>query len=385
MIATQVEASPQLAALFRLADAEAAAVAGTTSPNPPVGALIVEYQPTAGGAELPRVLGRGATQPPGQAHAEVMALRDAGGAARGAWAIVTLEPCNHTGRTGPCAEALIAAGVRRVDYLFADPNPQAEGGADTLRAAGIEVHGPYASLTAPAAADTPTLAGPWQARWTLEPWLRAITAKRPSITLKLATTLDGKVAARNRTSQWITGSASRHAAHADRARRDAILVGTGTVLADNPSLTARQPDGTTYPAAQQPIPVVMGERELPATATLAQPERGTLRLATHSVPEVLAALRDAGVIDVLVEGGPTIASAFLAAGVVDEIHHYMAPSVLGGAAHSALSPAAIPGLTGEDISDLTRYVPRELHRHGDDIQWVLTAQRPSTSPSPGAT
>jgi len=210
-----------------------AEVRGRTSPNPPVGAAILDRN-----GEL---VGRGATQPAGGPHAEVMALREAGERARGGTAVVTLEPCNHTGRTGPCSQALVDAGVDTVYYCQPDPNPVATGGATFLRENGVNAECLDHEVEA------------------LVPWLTAVRRNRPSVTLKFAQTLDGFTAALDGSSQWITGPEARRHVHGDRSRRDAIIIGTGTAIADNPSLTARDGD-RELPV--QPRRVVIGGRSL---------------------------------------------------------------------------------------------------------------------------
>ena len=337
---------------------------GRTSPNPPVGAVIED---SAG-----HVVGHGATEPAGGRHAEIVALEQASTRAHGGRAIVTLEPCNHTGRTGPCSQALIAAGISRVDYLFADPFRPASGGAECLREAGIEVHGPYLPSPEQIAAWTPVQA--------VEPWLRGVKNKRPHVILKLATTLDGRVAASDKTSQWITGEVARQHAHRRRAGVDAILVGTGTVAADDPKLTARDSNGLALPADKQPLRVVMGRSGVPEDAAILH-QRGEVMIArTHDVHEVLQDLHARGVVTVLVEGGPTIAAAFLAADVVDEVNFYGAPALLGGGfnaiaggeggSDSATGPVSYLGRT---IADMRRFTPRQIEVLGDDVLWTLTA------------
>ena len=293
-------------AMLRAIDASRAAQ-GISSPNPPVGAVIV--------APDGAVVGVGATQPPGGPHAEIMALRQAGESARGATAVVTLEPCNHTGRTGPCAQALLEAGITAVVYAVADPNPTAAGGARTLHAAGVTVHEGVGLDAAEA--------GP------LRPWLFRQRHGRPLVTAKIATTIDGRIAAPDGTSQWITGPAARAHAHEIRSRIDAIVVGTGTALRDNPKLTARRPDGQPY--AHQPTRVVTGRRDLPADAAL-RGGPGYLHVHSHDPAAVLAVLPDA--LWVLVEGGPSIIGAFADADLIDEIDHYLAPALLGAGASS---------------------------------------------------
>ena len=313
---------------MRQAITESAAAQGVSTPNPPVGAVIVDRAGT--------IVGVGHTAPPGGPHAEIAALTQAGAAARGATAVVTLEPCNHTGRTGPCSQALIAAGVAHVCFGVADPNPTAAGGADTLRAAGVSVD---AGVLADEVAASP-----------LQPWLHRQTTGRPFVTVKLATSIDGRVAASDGTSQWITGPAARAHAHERRSRIDAIVVGTGTALADDPSLTARRPDGTRYP--HQPTRVVVGHRDLPADANLRDDAAPLLRVATREPAEVLDALDDA--LWVLVEGGPTLAGAFVAAGLVDSVEASVAP-VLLGAGRNAVD---VPTIT--TLADAVRFTTREV-------------------------
>lgn len=237
--------------------------------------------------------------------------------ARGATAVVTLEPCAHTGRTGPCAQALIEAGVARVVIAVPDPNPVAGGGAALLRAAGI---------------DVVTGVGAQEAGAMLEPWLVAVRRGRPFVTLKLATTLDGRVAAADGSSRWITSPESRAHAHALRAEVDAILVGTGTALADRPALTARTRDGSL--ADHQPLRVVIGDRDAPGD---------WLRITGHDPAAALAVLAEREVRHVLVEGGPTVSAAFLRAGLVDRVLAYVAP-VLLGAGRSAVTDLGIDTL-----------------------------------------
>ncbi|WP_291313632.1 bifunctional diaminohydroxyphosphoribosylaminopyrimidine deaminase/5-amino-6-(5-phosphoribosylamino)uracil reductase RibD [Corynebacterium sp. UBA2622] len=304
------------------------AVRGTTSPNPPVGCAIVG----AGG----EVLATGGTSPAGGPHAEINALRTAGDAARGGTAVVTLEPCNHTGRTGPCSHALAEAGVSRVIYLTADPNPQAAGGADYLREHGVE------------AVHEPVRVG------ALQPWLASVRHNRVSVTAKFAATADGFTAAPDGTSQWITGPAARRHVHADRAMRDAILVGTGTALADNPSLTARRPDGTLM--ERQPRRVVIGKRSV-REGNLTR--LGFEQYATLS--EALEALWETGARDVLVEGGAGLLTSVFELGVVDRIQAYLAPMLLGGG-----RPVVERALAGT-LADARRYTLTGATALGDDV------------------
>ena len=291
-------------AAMRQAVALADQVKGTTYPNPPVGAVILDSDG--------QVAGSGATEPAGGAHAEVVALRAAGDRARGGAAVVTLEPCNHHGRTPPCVDALLAAGVATVVYAVADPNPEAAGGAGRLRSAGVAV--------------TEGVAGAEVADGPLREWLHKQRTGRPHITWKFATSIDGRSAAADGSSQWITSPAARADLHRRRAAADAIVVGTGTVFVDDPSLTARAPDGTLR--GHQPLRVVVGRREVPAQARVRSADAPTVLLRTRDPREVVEALSDRT--DVLVEGGPVLAGAFLRAGVVDRILAYVAPILLGG-------------------------------------------------------
>ncbi|WP_353116088.1 bifunctional diaminohydroxyphosphoribosylaminopyrimidine deaminase/5-amino-6-(5-phosphoribosylamino)uracil reductase RibD [Microbacterium sp.] len=283
----------------------ALAAHGPRGVNPQVGAVIL----SPAGEVLSEGWHRGAGTP----HAEVDALsRLAPGAAAGATAVVTLEPCNHTGRTGPCALALIEAGVARVVYALDDPGVVSGGGAERLRAAGV-------SVESGEQADA--------AEGLIAAWLEVQRLGRPHVTVKWAQSLDGRAAAPDGTSQWITGPAARADVHRRRAGADAIVVGTGTVLADDPALTARDGDALL---PHQPVPVVVGARETPAEAAVRRHPHAPLFFPSRDLPAVLADLRDRGMQRVFVEGGPTLASAFLAAGLVDEVLAYLAPVLLGG-------------------------------------------------------
>lgn len=306
-------------AAMRLAMAQAEQVKGSTYPNPPVGAVILD----AGGD----VVAVGGTEPAGGAHAEVVALRRAGERARGGAAVVTLEPCNHHGRTPPCVDALVAAGVSTVVFAVPDPNPVAAEGAQALQRAGI--------TTVPG-----VLAGE-VAGSSLREWLHKVRTARPHVTWKYAASLDGRSAAADGSSQWITSVEARADVHLRRAAADAIVVGTGTVFADDPTLTARRPDGTRYDS--QPLRVVVGEREIPSAARVLNNDAATVLIRSHDPVEVLRALADRT--DVFLEGGPTLASAFLRAGVVDRILAYVAPLLLGGPG-AAVSDVGVPDITG---------------------------------------
>lgn len=289
---------------MQLAAQHAYQVKGTTYPNPPVGAAILD----PGG----RVVGVGGTEPAGGAHAEIVALRRAGRLAAGGIAVVTLEPCNHYGKTPPCVNALLEARVSTVVYAVADPNAIAGGGAARLMSGGIQVRsGVLADQVA---------AGP------LREWLHKQRTGLPHVTWKYATSIDGRSAAADGSSQWISSEAARADLHRRRATADAIIVGTGTILVDNPALTARLPDGSL--AERQPLRVVVGMRDMPSEAQVLNDDSRTMVIRTHDPQEVLKALSDRT--DVLLEGGPTLAGAFLRAGAIDRILAYVAPMLLGG-------------------------------------------------------
>ena len=300
----QPQSVDSLDAAMRLAIEHSYQVKGTTYPNPPVGAVIVDPQG--------RVVGVGATEPAGGDHAEVLALRRAGGLAAGGIAFVTLEPCNHYGKTPPCVNALIESRVSLVVYAVDDPNAIAGGGAGRLQAAGVQVRsGVLADQVA---------AGP------LREWLHKQRTGLPHLTWKYASSVDGRSAAADGTSQWISSEASRLDLHRRRATADAIVVGTGTVLADDPALTARRPDGSL--ADRQPLRVVVGMREIPPEAKVLNDDSRTMVIRTHDPMEVIRALSDRT--DLLLEGGPTLAGAFLRAGAVNRVLAYVAPILLGG-------------------------------------------------------
>jgi diaminohydroxyphosphoribosylaminopyrimidine deaminase/5-amino-6-(5-phosphoribosylamino)uracil reductase len=281
-------------------------VLGTTSPNPPVGAVVLAADGT--------VAGEGATAPPGGPHAEIRALAQAGERARGGTAVVTLEPCAHTGRTGPCADALLAAGIARVVVAVPEPTQLAVGGAARLREAGVEVVEGFEQAEAEEGA--------------LASWLTGVREQRPRVVWKVGATLDGRVAAADGTSRWITGPEARAEVHRLRAGCDAVLVGSGTVLADDPQLTVRDADGRDVD--HQPLRVVLDRRgRLPETARVLDDAAPTHVSAAATPRELLDELFALGVRRLLLEGGPTLAAAFLRDGLVDEIVMHLAPTLLG--------------------------------------------------------
>jgi diaminohydroxyphosphoribosylaminopyrimidine deaminase / 5-amino-6-(5-phosphoribosylamino)uracil reductase len=317
-------------AAMRRALALAASPGVPLGPNPRVGCVIIDDS----GTEIAESHHRGA----GTVHAEAAALREAGDAARGATAVVTLEPCNHTGRTGPCAEALIAAGVRRVVFAQPDTNAVAAGGADALRAAGVEVESGLLLE---------------EARHLNRAWTFAVEHGRPFVTWKFATTLDGRSAAADGTSRWVSSRAARLDTHRLRAQCDTILVGTNTVEVDDPELTVR--DEVDEPLPRQPLRAVMGLREIAADRRVLNDRAETICLQTRDPRTALETLFARDCQHVFLEGGPTVAAAFLDAGLVDEVVAYVAPMLLGAGA-SAVAELGIGTITEArhlDVTDVT--------------------------------
>jgi diaminohydroxyphosphoribosylaminopyrimidine deaminase/5-amino-6-(5-phosphoribosylamino)uracil reductase len=297
---------------------------GLTDPNPRVGCVILSAEG--------RLLGAGHTQPAGKAHAEVMALRYAaalGHDVRGGIAVVTLEPCSHHGRTPPCCDALIAAGIARVIAAVEDPNPQVAGqGMARLKAAGLQVE-----LADAATADA--------ARELNIGFFSRMQRGRPFVRLKSAISLDGRTALPDGRSQWITGEAARADGHAWRKRAGAVLTGIGTVLADDPRLDVR-----LVPTAKQPLRLVLDPQgRMPATARILHPpgETRVIGPGRADLPSLLAELGAQGINELHVEAGPTLSGAFLAVGLVDELLLYQAPMLIGEGRPLATLPA-LPGL-----------------------------------------
>jgi diaminohydroxyphosphoribosylaminopyrimidine deaminase/5-amino-6-(5-phosphoribosylamino)uracil reductase len=327
---------------------------GLSSPNPAVGAVLVKDG---------RIVGEGWTQAPGQAHAEIVALQQAGAAAAGATLYVTLEPCCHHGRTPPCSEAIVRAGVREVHIAMLDPSPWVAGGGQRhLERAGImTVLGEHEQ----------------EARRLNEGYFKHVATGLPFVAVKWAMTLDGKIATRTGSAFWVTGPAARARVAQLRARSDAVLVGVGTVLADDPQLTVRPellqaaaPDQPAEPPPRQPLRVVLDSRaRTPPTARLLQRNGHTLILVTDQAPadrraalaaagaEVLVVpaqngrvplahtlrlLGERGITSVLVEAGGTLVAALLEAGLVDKVYAFIAPKIVGGA--NALTPVEGTGL-----------------------------------------
>lgn len=319
-----------------------------TGPNPRVGCVLLAPDGT--------VVAEGFHRGAGTAHAEIDALTRAGGLARGTTAVVTLEPCDHTGRTGPCSRALVEAGVARVVFAQADPNPVAAGGATTLREAGVDV---ASGLMAD------------EARALNRVWTRAVERGRPAVTWKLATTLDGRSAAADGSSRWISSPAARLDTHRLRGLADVILAGTGTVLADDPELTVRDAAGAHLP--RQPLRAVMGLREIPDGRRVLNDAAETVLLRTRDPARALAALFARGRQHVFLEGGPTLGAAFLRAGLVDEIVAYVAPVLLGAGA------SAVADLGIGTIGDAVRLGVTDMSvvGEGDDANVRLTLTVPT--------
>ncbi|WP_148574998.1 bifunctional diaminohydroxyphosphoribosylaminopyrimidine deaminase/5-amino-6-(5-phosphoribosylamino)uracil reductase RibD [Marmoricola caldifontis] len=303
-------------------------------PNPRVGCVLLD----ADGTEVAEGFHRGAGQP----HAEVEALRALGGPATGLTAVVTLEPCDHTGRTGPCSRALLEAGVSRVVYAQDDPFEQAAGGAATLRDGGVDVAGGLL-------VD--------EARAVNRAWTFGVEHGRPFVTWKLATSLDGRSAAADGTSRWISNEAARRDTHRLRGECDVVLAGTGTVLVDDPQLTVRDEVDVPLPRERQPLRAVMGLRDVPAGARVRDDHAETVHLRTRDPHEALAGLRSRGRVHVFLEGGPHLAAAFLGAGLVDEVVAYVAPMLVGGGTH------AVEGLPVTTITEA-------LHLDVEDVEVV---------------
>ncbi|MEW6348098.1 MAG: bifunctional diaminohydroxyphosphoribosylaminopyrimidine deaminase/5-amino-6-(5-phosphoribosylamino)uracil reductase RibD [Thermodesulfobacteriota bacterium] len=349
---------------------------GRTEPNPMVGAVVVKDG---------RIVGRGYHRAAGMPHAEVQALLDAGPQSKDADLYVTLEPCNHYGRTPPCTEAILRAGIRRVWYGMDDPNPDVlGGGAQALRRAGIEVHGPLM--------DEPC-------RRLNEVYLLNISLRRPFVYLKLAMSLDGRIATRTGHSQWITSEQSRNQVHRLRDRVSAIMTGIGTVLADNPSLTTRLPEGRGHdplrvvvdsslriptdskvfnPSSSAGVVIAAGA-DAPSARADELSRAGAVILRTSAagkveLRELLDQLFQRGVCSILLEGGAGLAWGALDEGIVDRCMFYYAPMIIGGA-------HARSGVSGEGIDRLEE-APRlkdvEIGRVGPDV--LITGRTCYTGP-----
>ncbi len=306
---------------------------GTTRPNPVVGAVIV-----SGG----EVVGEGWHERPGGPHAEVVALEAAGERAQGATLYVTLEPCAHDGRTPPCADAVIAAGIARVVVGSGDPDPRTNGaGIARLRDAGVEVELAEGDLAK-------------RARRQNEAFRTWVSRGRPFVTYKAAATIDGRLAAAGGDARWVSGEESRRRVHELRAASDAVAVGMGTVRADNPALTARDVD-----AVRQPRRLAFGHGPLP--------EGSELELLEGLLEDELRRLAAEDVQSLLLEGGPTLAGAFLRAGLIDKVILFVAPKAVGGDD----APPLFAGPGAQTLAEAVPLAALEAGRSGEDV--VLTA------------
>ncbi|WP_323717619.1 bifunctional diaminohydroxyphosphoribosylaminopyrimidine deaminase/5-amino-6-(5-phosphoribosylamino)uracil reductase RibD [Paracoccus aminovorans] len=311
---------------------------GNCWPNPAVGCVLVREG---------RVVGRGWTQPGGRPHAEAMALTQAGAAARGATAYVTLEPCAHHGKTPPCAEALVRAGVARVVSALTDPDPRVAGrGHAILRAAGIDTREGVCEA---------------EAREAQRGFLTRISQGRPMLTLKLAASFDGRIATASGESQWITGPQARHHVHALRLAHDAVMVGGGTARADRPGLNVRG-----FGPVRQPVRIVVSARDLPELPPEG-PAHGPLWQVSGPPVAFMAELGARGLTRVFCEGGGVLAASLLRAGLVDQLIGYTAGVVLGGDGRPGFA-ALEPGR----LADAPRFRLVELRRLGNDVlhRWL---------------
>ena len=346
---------------------------GQTAPNPMVGCVLVRDG---------NIVGKGWHEAPGKAHAEVMAINDAGDNARGATAYVTLEPCNHVGRTGPCSQALIDAGVTEVVYALADPNPIAARGGEHLSAAGIKVRSDVCAR---------------EAHDLNRGWLHSIAHNRPYVIGKSAMSMDGRISTSSGESKWITGEASRKRAHQLRKFTDAIIVGAETVIADDPALTARNGEDVNFP-----LRVVLDStgRTPPGAKVYERTGKSTLVMTTKNAPhraieayreigadpillppgpdgrpdpvDVLDALHERGIVNVLVEGGGVVLGAFFDADLIDELHLFIAPKIIGG------GKPALGGHGIDQLKDSDRFQFSDVEQLGADSFFRATRRQETT-------
>lgn len=309
---------------------------GRTRPNPIVGAVVVDSSGL--------IVGEGFHA--GEKHAEVLALEATKVSLEGCTLYVSLEPCNHYGKTPPCTKAIIDSGIEKVVFAMADPNPIAIGGAQVLRDAGIEVISDVCAR---------------QAAWANRAWLHKISQGRPYFIWKIASTIDGFTAAADGTSQWITGVEARQDGHFLRAQSDAILIGTGTAIADNPSLLPHLINDD-----RKPMRYVMGKRTLPDQSQLLNDGHATKLITSHSFVELLADLNNLGTNQVLVESGSVLGTALIREGLIDEIVLYQAPSIIGSGSR------AIGNLGISTLSEALNWHFSHIETLGRDLKVVLT-------------
>lgn len=294
---------------------------GLVSPNPIVGAVILDSNGD--------LISTGFHQSAGGEHAEIVAIKSARSKLDGATLVVTLEPCNHQGKTPPCTEAIIEAGIKRVIYAIPDPNPVASGGAERLKSAGLEI---FSGILSDKVSEANRA------------WLKKVRTGLPYLTMKIASTLDGKIAASDGTSKWITSDISRDDVAKLRSECDAIFTGTGTVLADNPKLTVRGVERPEITKKFSPTRVVLGQHEISERAEIFSPDAETIHLRTRDLNESLELAKLRGWNRILIEAGPGLSTAFLKANLVDEIFWYQAPAILGSG-KAAIGDLGIASLT----------------------------------------
>lgn len=311
---------------------------GRTSPNPIVGAVIANSHG--------EIVAQGFHE--GREHAEVIALRELSSMSSDLTLYVTLEPCNHHGKTPPCSEAIIESGIKKVVYATKDPNPIAQGGADRLREAGISVH--FLDYS--------------DASFANRDWLTKIRLGRPRFVWKVAASLDGAIAASNGSSKWITNDSSRLDVKHERSLADAILTGTGTVLADDPSLLGED---------RNPVRIVMGDREIPSGAKILSGDVETIAIQSRDVDELMTLVNQRGFNRILVEAGPALGTALFKADVIDEILLYQAPTIL------ASDRRFTQGLGISDISEQIRLSSEEITEFDGDIKRLLFTYTPSNT------
>lgn len=311
---------------------------GQTSPNPIVGAVIANSHG--------EIVSQGSHA--GREHAEVLALRNLSSMSSDLTLFVTLEPCNHHGKTPPCSEAIIESGIKRVVYATKDPNPIAQGGADRLKEAGVSVE----------------FLDHRQAAYANRDWLTKIRLGRPRFVWKVAASLDGAIAASNGSSKWITNHSSRLDVKHERSLADAILTGTGTVLADDPSLLGED---------RNPLRIVMGDREIPSGAKILSGDAETVVIQSRNVEELMRVVNQRDFNRILVEAGPALGTALFQADVIDEILLYQAPTLL------ASDRRFTQGLKISDISEQIRLSSEEITEFDGDIKRLLFTYTPSNT------
>jgi diaminohydroxyphosphoribosylaminopyrimidine deaminase / 5-amino-6-(5-phosphoribosylamino)uracil reductase len=316
---------------------------GLTGSNPIVGAILVD--------QAGKVVGEGFHV--GGPHAEVLAISAAGDLAKGSTLYVTLEPCNHQGKTGPCVDAILNAGISKVIYASKDPNLIAQGGAESLAAAGILVE---------------QISDASEVEYSNRAWLHKIRNARPYFTWKIAMTLDARTSAQDGTSKWITCQESRTEVNLMRSQCDAILIGTGTALIDNPRLVPHDLPETNNQRAVNPIRIVMGAREVPSDFNLYDDQAETIFVRSHEFSELISICNERSLNHVMVEAGSELGTAMLLADLIDEIVIYQAPILLG-AGNSFIGDLGI-----SNITEKLKLTLKSCAQIGSDIRLVLSKE-----------